>query len=63
MMKHPLFSLYGLSLLGFATYAQYSGYSLFNDVDEIRGVPKTVRDNPGIYRSIYSSYHRYSGGK
>ena len=66
MIRHPIFSLYALSLLGFASYAQFSGWRLFNDVDEFRGDPKqlrTVRDNPGAYRSIYSNYHRYSGGK
>jgi hypothetical protein len=26
-------------------------------------VPRSIRDNPGSYRSIYSSYHHYTGGK
>ena len=62
MSKHPLFAVYGLLLVGVASVAAYRGFT-FNDVDTVRGVPKSIRDNPGAYRSIYSSYHRYSGGK
>ena len=28
-----------------------------------RGVTKSMSDNPGAYRAIYSGYHSYSGGK
>jgi hypothetical protein len=42
--------------------AHYSGWT-FSRVNEVRGVPKSIRDNPGIYRSIYTGYSRYSGGK
>ena len=62
MMKHPLFWLYGLTLLGGASWLEYQGYS-WSRVNEVRGVPKSIRDNPGIYRSIYTGYGRYSGGK
>lgn len=62
MLRHPLFSLYGLALIGFGGYAGYSGWTM-TDVDEVRGVPRSIRDNPGIYRSIYTNYSRYSGGK
>jgi hypothetical protein len=62
MMKHPFFLTYGLALLGFTGFAEYRGWSLFKP-DEVRGIPKSVRDNPGIYRSIYSGYSRYTGGK
>ena len=62
MFKHPIFALYGLLLIGAASVASYRGFS-FSDVNTVRGVPKSIRDNPGAYRSIYSGYHRYSGGK
>ncbi len=62
MLKHPLFVLYGLSVLFGATLAEYRGWAVFRPT-EVREVPKTIRDNPGIYRSIYSGYGRYSGGK
>lgn len=62
MFRHPLFGLYGLLLIGASTVASYRGFN-FTDVDTVQGVPKSVRDNPGAYRAIYSMYHRYSGGK
>jgi hypothetical protein len=62
MMKHPLFLIYGLGLLLASSVAEYRGVALFRP-DQVRGNPKTIRDNPGIYRSIYTGYGRYSGGK
>ena len=32
-------------------------------VDQVKQVPKSVRDNPGSYRSHYSSYRHYHWGK
>ena len=61
-MNHPLFLLYGALLLGVVGTAQYRGWSL-TSVNELKNVPKTVRDNPGAYRSIYRPYPRYFGGK
>lgn len=61
-MKNPVYVLYGLFLLGLGGYAQYRGWS-FLSVDEVRSVPRTVRDNPGAYRSHYAGYGRYFGGK
>ena len=62
MLRHPLYLLYGLALIGLASVAEYSGWT-FSGAQEVRGVPKSIRDNPGAYRSIYSGYPRYSGGK
>ena len=62
MFRHPIFILYGLALIGAATVASYRGLT-FDDIETVRGIPKSIRDNPGAYRSIYNSYHRYSGGK
>ena len=61
-MKHPLYLLYGLMMLGLGGMAEYRGWSLLS-VDEVKNVPKSVRDNPGAYRSHYAAYSRYSGGK
>jgi hypothetical protein len=62
MSRHPLFVIYGLLLLGAGTLAEYRGWTLFRP-NEVRGLPKSIRDNPGSYRSIYAGYSRYSGGK
>ena len=61
-MIRRLFLIYGLIVLGAAAFAEYRGWSL-NRVDQVPNVPRSVRDNPGSYRSVYSSYHHYTGGK
>ncbi|MCX6622446.1 MAG: hypothetical protein NTY38_15545 [Acidobacteria bacterium] len=61
-MRHPLYLLYGLSLLTLVGVAEYRGF-YFASVNEVRDVPRTIRDNPGAYRPHYSGYNRYFGGK
>ena len=61
-MIRTLFLIYGLAVLGGVSVAEYQGWSL-NRVDEVLNVPKSVRDNPGSYRSVYGYYHHYTGGK
>ncbi len=61
-MQHPMFLIYGVILLGLTGFAEYSGWSPTR-VNEVRNVPKTIRDNPGAYRSIYGGFARYTGGK
>ena len=61
-MIRTLFLIYGIAVLATVGLAQYRGWSL-NRVDEVRNVPKSVRDNPGSYRSVYGYYHHYTGGK
>ncbi|HEY3927449.1 MAG TPA: hypothetical protein VGL89_03650 [Candidatus Koribacter sp.] len=53
---------YGIIVLGLLAGAQYRGFS-FNSVSQVKNVPRSVRDNPGSYRSVYGSYHHYTGGK
>lgn len=54
--------IYAVAVLGAVSLAEYRGWSL-NRVDEVLNVPKSVRDNPGSYRSVYGYYHHYTGGK
>jgi hypothetical protein len=61
MIKNVLL-LYGMAVLATVAVAEYRGWSL-NRVDEVLNVPKSVRDNPGSYRSVYGFYHHYTGGK
>ena len=61
-MIRRLFLIYGMAVLGVLAWAEYRGWSL-NRVDKVLNVPRSVRDNPGSYRSVYSSYHHYTGGK
>jgi len=61
-MNNPLFLLYGLLLLGTTGYLEYTGKS-FDRVNQQMVLPKSIRDNPGAYRSTYGGYSRYIGGK
>ncbi|HZS97614.1 MAG TPA: hypothetical protein VFA40_12605 [Terriglobales bacterium] len=61
-MMRVLYILYGSAVLVGLSIAQYQGWSLAR-VNEVKNVPRSVRDNPGSYRSVYSSYHHYTGGK
>lgn len=49
-------------LMTLLTWAEYRGWSL-TSVNQVKNVPKSVRDNPGAYRSHYAFYPRYVGGK
>lgn len=54
--------LYATAILLTTAYGAYHGWT-FSSVNEVKGIPTSVRDNPGSYRSIYSGYHHYTGGK
>jgi hypothetical protein len=63
MLRHPLYLLYGIVMLSGLTVAEWRGWS-WQRINEVKNVPKTVRDNPGAYRSHYGYYPgRYFGGK
>lgn len=57
-----MYLVYGMAVLAALAFGQYRGFS-FSNVNEVKNVPRSVRDNPGSYRSVYSSYHHYTGGK
>lgn len=61
-MIPKIYLLYGIAVLGLMATAQFRGWNMSN-VNEVKNVPRSVRDNPGSYRSVYSSYHHYTGGK
>jgi hypothetical protein len=61
-MSHPFYLAYGVLLLGLVGVAEYRGWSPAR-VNEVKNVPRTVRDNPGAYRSHYAFLPRYIGGK
>ena len=61
-MIRVLYILYAAAVLLGLGVAQYQGWSLAT-VNEVKNVPRSVRDNPGSYRSVYNSYHHYTGGK
>lgn len=61
-MKNPLYALYGAVLLGGLSAAQWFGIG-GTSVTEVKNVPKSVRENPGVYRSHYAFLPRWFGGK
>jgi hypothetical protein len=56
------YGVYAFIVASACVLALYTGWWI-TPVEKVTGVPKSVRDNPGSYRSHYSSYHRYYGGK
>lgn len=61
-MNTPLFAAYGVLLLALTGFGEYRGFS-WDRVNQQRVLPKSIRDNPGAYRSSYGGYSRYIGGK
>ena len=61
-MFSQLYLIYGFMVLGLVGMAQYRGWSM-DSMNEVKNVPRSIRDNPGAYRAVYSSYHHYTGGK
>jgi len=53
---------YALMVTAGCVWAQWTGWWIM-PVERLTGVPKSVRDNPGSYRSHYAGYRRYYGGK
>jgi hypothetical protein len=62
LRANPLFLLYGILLIGASTFGEYRGFS-FSRISQQKVLPKSIRDNPGAYRSTYGGFSRYIGGK
>ena len=54
--------VFGLMLLGGTGLAEYRGW-LLSRPDSLSNVPRSIRDNPGAWRSIYRGSPRSFGGK
>ena len=61
-MTQLLYLLVGLMLVGAAGAADQRGW-LGARPTTVRNVPRSIRDNPGAYRSLYNGSPRYFGGK
>jgi hypothetical protein len=61
-MMTRLYAVFGSLVVGALAWAHFTGWA-FSDVNEVREVPKSVRDNPGSYRSTYGGPRAYTGGK
>jgi hypothetical protein len=56
------YKIYAGAVAAFAAWAIWTGWWL-TPVEKFSGVPRSVRDNPGSYRSHYANYRRHYGGK
>jgi hypothetical protein len=54
------FLVIGTLVLSAFAYGTYSGAS-FTQYEEVKDVPKSIRNNPGVYRSVYSRVPHKSG--
>ena len=62
MKRHPIYLAFGLLVLATVGAAELRGWTLLR-ANEVRNVPRSVRENPGAYRTIYRGGGRYMGGK
>jgi hypothetical protein len=62
MIVNRLYLGYGILIVCLLAFGGYRGWS-FTSVNQVKNVPQSIRDNPGSYRSVYSSYAHYTGGK
>ncbi|PJZ50935.1 hypothetical protein [Leptospira saintgironsiae] len=59
-LVYPFFA----ASLGLGFFSDYTKGGATTDFEEVNQVPKTVRQNPGIYRSHYAWFTRnFPGGK
>jgi hypothetical protein len=61
-MGRAVYLIFGLLALGAAGVADYRGWTLLRPT-ELHNVPRSIRDNPGSYRSLYRASPRSFGGK
>lgn len=63
-MRHPVYTTFGVLLLLLLAVAEVRGWSLLRP-NEVKNVPRSIRDNPGAYRPHYHYYGtgRYLRGK
>jgi len=62
LMTRLAYLLFGILLLAGTSMADIRGW-LISKPDRLQNVPKSIRDNPGAWRSIYRGSPRYFGGK
>jgi hypothetical protein len=61
-MTRIVYLLFGVLLLAATSMADVRGW-LISRPDRLQNVPRSIRDNPGAWRSIYRGSPRYFGGK
>jgi hypothetical protein len=62
MHRALIYLVFGLAATGWAWHADRTGW-LTSRADVVHNVPRSIRDNPGAYRSLYAGGPRFFGGK
>lgn len=62
MRRAVIYVVFGLFMSGWAVTADRVGW-FTSRPDVLRNVPRSIRDNPGAYRSLYNGSPRFFGGK
>lgn len=62
MRRAVIYLVFGLMASAGALSADRAGW-LTRRPDVLRDVPRSIRDNPGAYRSLYNGSPRFFGGK
>jgi hypothetical protein len=58
-MKHPIYTTFGVLLLLLVVAAEVRGWTPMRP-NEVKNIPRSIRDNPGAYRPHYRPY--FGGG-
>jgi hypothetical protein len=58
-MKHPIYTTFGVLLLVLVAAAEVRGWTPMRP-NEVKNIPRSIRDNPGAYRPHYRPY--FGGG-
>ncbi len=51
-MRHPVYTTFGALVLFLLVAAEVRGWSFLRP-NEVKNVPRSIRDNPGAYRPHY----------
>lgn len=62
MRATPFYLLFGALVIGGVAWADLRGWTPIRP-GEARVAPRSVRENPGAYRSVYGTSARYRLGK
>jgi hypothetical protein len=62
MRRAVIYLVFGVLTSGWAFTADRDGW-MTSRPDVVRNVPRSIRDNPGAYRSLYNGSPRFFGGK
>jgi hypothetical protein len=63
MRRHPIYFALGVLMILGAFAADLRGWTLSGVTERRGGAPRSVRENPGAYRSVYRSSARFRHGK